>query len=151
MLIAFVGLVALVNLLLGAATGPFLAEGAQPVTLQRLFGYAFSPLALAMGVPWEDALRVGQLLGTKTVLNEFLAYDEMKGLIAQGVLAPRSIVIATYALCGFANFGSVAILIGGLGSIDPERKGLIARLGLRSIISGTLAAFMTACFAGMLV
>ena len=150
MLIAFVGLVALVNLLLGAATGPFLADGAEPLTLQRLFGYAFSPLALAMGVPWEDALRVGQLLGTKTVLNEFLAYEQMKGLIAQGALSPRSIVIATYALCGFANFGSVAILIGGLGSIDPGRKGLIARLGLRAIISGTLAAFMTACFAGML-
>ena len=103
-----------------------------------------------MGVPWNDAAAVGQLLGTKTVLNEVLAYQRMQGLIAQGALSPRSIVISTYALCGFANFGSVAILIGGLGSIDPDRKGVIARLGLRAIISGTLAAFMTACFAGIL-
>jgi CNT family concentrative nucleoside transporter len=147
MLIAFVGLVALVNLILAAATGPLLAE---PLTLQRLFGWAFSPLALVMGVPWDDAATVGQLLGTKTVLNEFLAYKELQGLIRAGALSERSIVISSYALCGFANFGSVAILIGGLGSIDPERKGLIARLGVRAIISGTLAAFMTACFAGML-
>jgi CNT family concentrative nucleoside transporter len=147
MLIAFVGLVALVNLTLAAATGPLLDE---PMTLERLFGYAFSPLAVAMGVPWEDALEVGRLLGKKTVLNEFLAYLDLKAMIADGSLAPRSILISTYALCGFANFGSVAILIGGLGSIDPDRKGLIARLGVRAIVSGTLAAFMTACFAGIL-
>ena len=147
MLIAFVGLVALINFVLEAASAPLLAE---PLTLQRLFGWAFSPLALVMGVPWDDAATVGQLLGTKTVLNEFLAYRDLQGLIAAGALEERSIVIASYALCGFANFGSVAILIGGLGSIDPDRKGLIARLGLRAIVSGTLAAFMTACFAGML-
>ena len=147
MLIAFIGLVALVNLALEAATDGWMAE---PLTLERIFGYVFSPLALAMGVPWNDAAAVGQLLGTKTVLNEFLAYQRMQDLVAQGVLSPRSIVISTYALCGFANFGSVAILIGGLGSIDPDRKGVIARLGLRAIISGTLAAFMTACFAGIL-
>jgi len=148
MLIAFIGLVALVNLVLGAATGWFLAE---PLTLQRLFGYAFSPLALVMGVPWDDVLRVGQLLGTKTVLNEFLAYEEMGKLIGAGALSPRAVLIASYALCGFANFGSVAILIGGLGAIDRERVSLFARLGIRSLVSGTLACFMTACIAGALV
>ncbi len=147
MLIAFVGLVALANLLLAAATGPLMDE---PLTLQRLLGHAFSPLAVVMGVPTEDALAVGRLLGTKTVLNEFLAYQDLQGLIHAGALRPRSIVIATYALCGFANIGSVAILIGGLGAIDPERMGVVARLGGRALVSGTLAAFMTACVAGML-
>jgi len=147
MLIAFVGLVALVNLVLAGVTGRWMAE---PLTLQRLLGYAFSPLAAAMGVPWADAATVGELLGTKTVLNEFLAYERLQGLVAAGRLAPRSVLIATYALCGFANFGSVAILIGGLGGIDPDRRSLVARLGLRSIVSGTLACFLTACVAGML-
>lgn len=147
MLIAFIGLVALVNLLLGAAGKPFLDE---PLTLQRLFGYAFSPLALAMGVPWDDALQVGQLLGTKTVLNEFLAFEDMGKLVAADALSPRAVVIASYALCGFANFGSVAILIGGLGAIDRERISLVARLGIRALIAGTLACFTTACIAGML-
>jgi len=146
MLIAFVGLVALVNLVLGAATGPLLAE---PLTLERLFGYAFSPLAVAMGVPWGDALNVGQLLGTKTVLNEFLAYQELGTL--KEVLSPRAFVIASYALCGFANPGAGAILIGGLGAIDRERVSLYARLGLRALVAGTLACFMTACIAGMLI
>jgi CNT family concentrative nucleoside transporter len=147
MLVAFVGLIHLANMVLGAATRPWLEE---PLTFQGLIGYAFSPLALVMGVPWEDALEVGGLLGTKTVLNEFFAYMEMQGLIAGGALSPRSVTIATYALCGFANFGSVAILIGGLGLIDPARKGLMARLGLRALVSGTLAGFTTACFAGIL-
>ena len=145
MLIAFVGLVALVNLGLGAATRRWMSP---PLSLQQIFGYAFSPLALAMGVPWDDALQVGRLLGTKTVLNEWLAYSELKDVAA--TLSPRSVVIATYALCGFSNFGSVAILIGGLSAIDPDRKGLIARLALWSLVSGTLACFMTACVAGIL-
>jgi len=147
MLIAFVGLIHLVNLVVGGASGLWLAE---PLTLQRLLGWAFSPAAVVMGVPWEDAYEVGQLLGTKTILNEFLAYEQMQPLAAAGVIGPRSVTIATYALCGFANFGSVAILVGGLGLIDPERKGLFARLGVWALIAGTLAAFMTACYAGML-
>ena len=154
MLIAFIGLVALANLLLGAASGPAVTRGwlAEPVTLQRAFGYLFSPLAYAMGITsWSDALAVGQLLGTRTVLNEFVAYQQMQGLVQQGAISPRAVTIATYALCGFANFGSVAILIGGLGAIDPDRKSLLANLGIRSMISGMLACFMTACFAGMLV
>jgi CNT family concentrative nucleoside transporter len=147
MLIAFVGLVHLVNLVLEAATGALLAE---PLTLQGLFGHVFSPVAAAMGVPWDDAGAVGQLLGTKTILNEFLAYQQMQPLAQAGTISPRSVVIATYALCGFANPGSVAILIGGLSILDPERKGLFARLGVRALVSGTLAAFMTACWAGLL-
>jgi len=154
MLIAFVGLVALVNLALGAASGPLVVRGwvDEPLTLQRLLGHLFSPLAYVMGMAsWDDAQAVGQLLGTRTVLNEFVAYQQMQELIRQGAVSPRAAVIATYALCGFANFGSVAILIGGLGAIDPQRTGLVARLGIRSMVSGMLACFMTACYAGMLL
>ena len=147
MLIAFVGLIHLVNLILGGASGLWLDEA---LTLQGLLGWAFSPVAFVMGVPWEDAHEVGQLLGTKTILNEFLAYEQMQPLVAEGVIGGRSVTIATYALCGFANFGSVAILVGGLGMIDRDRKGLFARLGIWALVSGTLAAFMTACYAGML-
>ncbi len=146
-LIAFVGLVHLVNMILAAVSGVWMAE---PLTLQRLMGWVFSPFALVMGVPWEDAHEVGRLLGTKTVLNEFLAYRALQPLAAGEVIGERSVTIATYALCGFANFGSVAILVGGLGMIDPDRKSLYAQYGLRALVAGTLAAFMTACYAGML-
>lgn len=155
MLIAFIGLIALANLVLGAGSDLLIDRGwllSERLTLQRLFGWAFSPLAWAMGATsWSDATAVGQLLGTRTVINEFVAYRQMQDLVAQGALSHRAAVISTYALCGFANFGSVAILIGGLGAIDPDRKSLIARLGIRSLISGMLACFMTACYAGMLV
>jgi CNT family concentrative nucleoside transporter len=102
-------------------------------------------------VPWQDAASVGALLGIKTVLNEFLAYRDLADLVAAGALAPRSAVIASYALCGFANFGSLAILLGGLGGLVPSRRAEVAQLGLRSILSGSLATFMTACVAGMLL
>ncbi|MBE3095722.1 MAG: NupC/NupG family nucleoside CNT transporter [Planctomycetes bacterium] len=155
MLIAFIGLIALANLVLGAGSDLLIDRGwllSERLTLQRLFGWAFSPLAWVMGATsWSDATAVGQLLGTRTVINEFVAYRQMQDLVAQGALSHRAAVISTYALCGFANFGSVAILIGGLGAIDPDRKSLIARLGIRSLISGMLACFMTACYAGMLV
>jgi len=147
MLLAFVGLVHLVNMGVGAVSGLWMD---QPLTLQRVMGWVFSPLAVVMGVPWDDVQEVGQLLGTKTILNEFLAYQAMQPLAEAHVISPRSVTIATYALCGFANFGSVAILVGGLGMLDPARKGLYARLGLRALVAGTLAAFMTACYAGML-
>jgi len=146
-LIAFVGLVHLVNMVLEAVSGVWMDD---PLTLQRVMGWLFSPFALLMGVPWEDAHEVGQLLGTKTILNEFLAYENLKPLVEGGVIGTRAVTIATYALCGFANFGSVAILVGGLGMLDPDRKSLYARLGLWSLVAGTLAAFMTACYAGML-
>jgi len=146
-LIAFVGLVHLVNMILAAVSGIWMAE---PLTLQQLMGWVFSPFALVMGVPWEDAHEVGQLLGTKTILNEFLAYEALQPLAQGGAIGERSVTIATYALCGFANFGSVAILVGGLGIIDPDRKSLYAKYGLWALVAGTLAAFMTACYAGML-
>ncbi len=141
MLIAFVGLVAFVNFVLGHTVG---------MGLDTIFGYGFAPFAVAMGVPWEDALTVGQLLGTKTVLNEFLAYQNLQGLVQEGKLDPRSVTISTYALCGFANFGSLAILIGGLRGIAPERSKEVAELGIKALIAGTLAAFTTACMAGIL-
>lgn len=139
MLIAFVGLVALVNSLLGLVN----------LKLQTLFGFAFAPFAALMGVPIKDIVAVGQLLGTKTVLNEFLAYQSMQGMMEE--LSPRSVTITTYALCGFANFGSVAILIGGIGGLVPSRRGEVAALAIKALIAGTLAAFTTACVAGLLV
>jgi CNT family concentrative nucleoside transporter len=148
MLIAFVAGIALVNSGLGAFGAWF---GAPDLSLQGFFGVCFAPFAWLLGVPWADAPRVGQLLGVKTVLNEFLAYRDLAALSASAALAPRSAVIASYALCGFANFGSLAILLGGLGGLVPERREEIARFGLRSIVSGTLASFMTACVAGMLL
>ncbi len=104
-----------------------------------------------MGVPWEDAARVGSLMGVKTVLNEFLAYQQLSQLMADGALNPRSAVIASYALCGFANFGSLAILLGGIGGLCPERRPEVASLGLRCILAGSLATFMTGCVAGLLL
>ena len=148
MLIAFVALIALVNDSL-AAVGGWL--GAPDLTLQRILGVALAPLAWLMGVPWEDATQVGALLGIKTVLNEFLAYLELSALMETGALQPRSAMIASYALCGFANFGSLAILLGGIAGVAPTRRAEVAELGLRSILSGSLATFMTACVAGILL
>lgn len=148
MLAAFVSLVALVNGLLGGA-GSLL--GVADLTLQRVLGWLGAPLALAMGVSPADAIQVGSLLGVKTVLNEFLAFQDLGTLIRDGAISQRSAVIASYALCGFANLGSLAILLGGLGGMAPERRGDVARLGLRSIVSGSLASFMTACVAGLLL
>jgi CNT family concentrative nucleoside transporter len=146
LLIAFVALIAMVNAGVGA-----LGElvGAGGLTLERIFGFAFAPLALLMGVAPGDALEVGSLLGVKTVLNEFLAYQDLAGQIAEGAISRRSAVIASYGLCGFANFGSLAILIGGMGGMAPARRGEIAALGLRSIAAGTFASAMTGCVAGI--
>lgn len=115
-----------------------------------LMGYVFRPFAFLMGVPAEDVPAVGRLLGTKTVVNEFIAYADMNALIQEGALQPRSVTIATYALCGFANPGSLGILIAGLSGLAPERRREITSLGLRSLVAGTLAVFMTACIAGIL-
>jgi CNT family concentrative nucleoside transporter len=139
MLIAFLALVAMVNYVLEAVSG---------LTLQELFGYVFAGFAAAMGVPEGEWLAVGKLLGIKTVLNEFLAYQEMQGMAE---LSERARTISTYALCGFANFGSIAILIGGLSGVAPERRGEVAALGIKALVAGTLAAFMTACYAGILL
>jgi CNT family concentrative nucleoside transporter len=155
MLIAFIALVALVNGYLGYAhdmMAPYIgskAAGYFPASLDLLLGWIFRPIAWSMGVSWKDSLTVGNLLGTRMVLNEFVAFVRL------GPLAPtishRSFVITTYALCGFANFSSIAIQIGGISSLAPSRRGDLARLGLRAMIAGTLANFMTATIAGMLL
>ncbi len=148
LLVAFVALIALVNDLLGGVGGWI---GLPGLSLEGILGTLLAPVAWLMGVPWADANAVGALLGVKTVLNEFLAYVELGGLVEQGALAERSAVIASYALCGFANFGSLAILLGGIGGLAPDRRGDVARFGLRSILSGSLATFMTGCVAGLLL
>lgn len=149
MLIAFVSLIALVNGLFG--WGHSMAAWF-PSTMQELFGWIFAPVAYLLGVTWQDAPHVGKLLGTRLVLNEFFAFIDLGKLPEQGIiLDPRSKVIATYALCGFANISSIAIQVGGIGALAPSRKSDLARLGLRAVAAGTLANFMSACIAGLLV
>ncbi|GIK53072.1 MAG: NupC/NupG family nucleoside CNT transporter [Planctomycetaceae bacterium] len=145
MLIAFVALIYMCN----AALDLLPNFNDQPLTFQRILGWALAPVAWLMGCPWEDCEKIGGLLGTKTVLNEFIAYIELGAMKDQ--ISPRSFTIATYALCGFANFGSIAVQIGGVGNLVPERRRDIARLGIKSMIGGTLAAFTTACIAGVLI
>jgi len=139
MLVAFLSIVALLNAILGTVG----------LKLETILGWVFAPLALAMGVPWSEALVVGDLLGTRMVLNELIAYSRLGAIKA--ALEPRTFTIATYALCGFANFGSIGIQIGGIGALAPERRHDLARLGLRALLAGTLANFMTACIAGALL
>jgi CNT family concentrative nucleoside transporter len=149
MLMAFVALVALVNYLLGWVGGFF---GYGDLTLQLLLGQVLRPIAWVMGVPWSETAYVGGLIGIKVVLNEFVAYAQFASQLAADVqLSPRSSVIMTYALLGFANFSSIAIQIGGIGGLAPERRSEIARFGLRAMIAGNLAAFTSASIAGMLV
>jgi len=148
MLLAFIALIAMVNGLLGAVGGWFGYEG---LTLELILGWVFAPLAYLMGVPWAEASEVGSLLGIKTVVNEFVGYARMEELVAAGLVSERSEIIATYALCGFSNFSSIAIQIGGIGGIAPERKQDLARLGLRAMIAGSLACFQTATIAGLLL
>ena len=162
MLLAFVALVYMFNGLLGWAsdllgiTSLLQSQGViapdAPLTLQFILGWIFAPLAWVMGVPWEDAVQIGSLMGIKTVLNEFFAFLDLQVLLTTGAdLSARSIVIATYALAGFANFSSIAIQIGGIGGIAPSRKSDLAILGLRAMIGGTIAAFLTATVAGMVL
>ncbi len=146
MLIAFVALIYMLDDVLGVLGG---WVGVQDLSFASLLGFVLAPLAWLLGVPWSDALLVGQMLGIKTVLNEFLAYQMLAD--ARQSLDPRSIVIASYALCGFANFGSLAILLGGLGGIAPSRRPDIARDGIRAIYAGSIASFMTGAIAGLLL
>src|SRR5690349_2623952 len=146
MLISFIALIALCNGILGWAHG-FVAW--LPGDLQTILGWIFRPIAYVMGVPWHDSGTVGGLLGTRMVLNEFIAYAQLGPLKAQ--LDPLSFTIATFALCGFANVSSVGIQIGGIGALVPERKHDLARLGFRAMIAGTLANFLSATLAGMLL
>lgn len=153
MLIVFVAFVAMGNALVGWIGGQVAAwcgyAAAEHWTLQLLFGYLFAPLAWLMGVPAEECLLTGGILGTRMVVNEFLAYVQLSGV--QDQLSPRTYVIMTYALCGFANFSSIGIQLGGIGGIAPARRADLARLGLRAMLGGMLAAFMTACVAGFLL
>ena len=147
MLIAFVAVVALANFLVSYALRPFGVHEAAP--LQTLFGWINAPFAWLMGVPSKDCLAVGSILGERIVLNEFIGYLSLSKLTA--TLDPRSYTLVTYALCGFANFSSIAIQIGGIGSLAPERRGDMARLGLRAMIGGLLASYITATIAGILI
>jgi CNT family concentrative nucleoside transporter len=145
MLVVLVALVHLVNLILGLL--PNIAG--QPVSLQRIMGLIMAPVVWLMGVPWKEAMTAGTLMGTKTILNELIAYLDMSRL-AEGALRPRSLVIMTYAMCGFANPGSLGIMIGGMGTMAPERRDEIVALGFRSIIAGTLATSMTGAVVGII-
>ena len=146
MLIVLVSLVALANLSLGLLP----PLGGEPLTLQRILGYIMAPVAWLIGIPWSEAFRAGALLGTKTILNEFIAYVDLANLPA-GTLNPRSQLIMIYALCGFANLGSLGILIGGLGAMAPERRDEIVGLGMKSILAGTMATLMVGAVIGLLV
>ena len=145
MLIAFIAIIALANYIFGFAQMHL--GVAQPVTLQNVFGYLNAPFAWLMGVPAQDCLKVGQILGERIVLNEFVGYLDLTSNAKTLALDPRSFMIATYALCGFANFSSIAIQVGGIGSLAPERRSEMAKVGFRAMIGGLLAAYMTACLA----
>lgn len=153
MLIAFIGLVALANGALAAVDRWANGAAAGAWSLQAVLGYALRVPVWLMGVSWSEAPAVGELMGLKTILNEFVAYADLARRMADEAtaLSPRAFLITTYALCGFANFGSVAIMIGGIGGIAPERRGDLARLGLRSIVSGTIATMLTGCVIGLFV
>jgi len=145
MLVVLVALVHLVNTMLGV----FPDMQGQPLTLQRVLGGVMAPIVWFMGVPWQEAQVAGGLMGVKTILNEFLAYLELSRL-APGTLSDRSMLIMTYAMCGFANPGSLGIMIGGLGTMVPGRRSEIVALGLRSVVAGTLATCMTGAVVGIL-
>ena len=147
MLIAFIAVVALANYVIAHALGWTGVHTDRP--LQILFGWVNAPFAWLMGVPAKDCLAIGQILGERVVLNEFIGYLDLTRSASQ--FDPRSFTIATYALCGFANFSSIAIQVGGIGSLAPERRGDMARLGFRAMIGGLLASYMTACIAGILL
>jgi CNT family concentrative nucleoside transporter len=151
MLITFIALIALINAGFGTVGGWF---GHADWSLEKLFGVLGAPLAFALGVPWDDCDVVGGLLASKTVVNEFVAYQQLAGILQgqspQHLHHPISVLIATYALCGFANFGSIGIQIGGIAAMCPERRGDVARLGLRAMVCGALATFQTATIAAMI-
>jgi CNT family concentrative nucleoside transporter len=173
MLIGFIALLAVVDVLLGFLDGvvdgrllggawvsyssggmsPAVGEygGWFPGSLQTLFGSLLRPLSWLMGVPWAEAAQVGNLLGIKISLNEFVAYGKLSGYIQSGALSERSVIIATYALCGFANFSSIGIQIGGISAIAPGRKGDLAKLGLKAMLAGAIASCLNATIAGMLL
>jgi CNT family concentrative nucleoside transporter len=149
MLIAFIAVIALANYVVGFPQTHLGVKN--PVTLQNIFGWINAPFAFLMGVPVKDCLSIGQILGERIVLNEFVGYLDLTTHAKELALDPRSFTIATYALCGFANFSSIAIQVGGIGSLAPERRSEMAKLGFRAMVGGLLAAYMTACLAGILL
>jgi len=151
MLIAFVALVALIDLGVGWIGGLCGYGGDAAWSLNKTFGVLFAPFAWLIGIPWSECNAAGSLLGTKMVVNEVLAYYQLQDAAREELLSQRSYDIMTYALCGFANFSSIGIQLGGIGGIAPERRGDLAKLGLRAMLGGTLAALMTACIAGLLL
>lgn len=146
MLLAFIALIAMLNGMLGWAGGLF---GFPNLSFELIMGYLNAPVAWLLGVPWEDCLTVGAMLGKKLVLNEFVAYLDLTRSI--GTISERSVTLTTYALCGFANFSSIAIQLGGIGTLAPNKRETLARLGLKSLLGGTLACYMTACIAGLFI
>ncbi|MBH8552662.1 NupC/NupG family nucleoside CNT transporter [Nostocaceae cyanobacterium CENA357] len=148
MIIAFLGLLAAMNALLGWLGT---RVGLQQLSLQWILSFIMAPIAFLMGVPWADCREIGALLGTKTILNEFIAFLDLKQLIESGKISQRAVIIATYALCNFANIGSIGITIGGITGMAPNRQHDLARMGVRAMIGGLLAGFITACIAGVLI
>jgi CNT family concentrative nucleoside transporter len=149
MLLVFIAFVAMFNGILlwcGEAIGL-----EQKLSFEKIFGFLFSPIAFLLGIDWSESTMVGQLLGKKLVLNEFVAYKDLQQHITEGTLSPRAIAISTYALCGFANFGSIAIQVGGIGGLAPERREDFAKLGIKCLIGGTLACLMTGAIAGIFI
>jgi CNT family concentrative nucleoside transporter len=150
MLISFLAMLALVNAIMGG-THNWLAThhmGRFPSSLQQVFGWVFAPIAWVIGIPWKDCVLIGNLLGTRMVVNEVVAFQQLG--IMQGKLDPRSFTIATFALCGFANFSSIGIQIGGIGALAPEQRSNLASLGIRAMLAGTMANLMSASFVGIL-
>ena len=146
MLLAFIALIALINGMLGGIGGWF---GYGSITLEGILGVLFSPLAFAIGVPWSEAVTAGSFIGQKLVLNEFVAYAAFAPQIPE--LLPKTVIIVSFALCGFANLSSLAILLGGLGEMAPSRRPDIARLGIRAVAAGMLASLLSAAIAGMFI
>ncbi len=146
MLLAFIALIALLNGMLGGVGGWF---GMEELTIQGILGFVFAPLAFAIGVPWEEAVQAGSYIGQKLVLNEFVAYASFAPEIAN--LTPKTVLVISFALCGFANLSSLAILLGGLGALAPNRRPDIARLGMRAVAAGMLASLLSAAIAGMFI
>jgi len=147
MLIGFLALIALINYILGALGG---LAGYPQFSLDTILGTLFAGFAWAMGVPGHEVMQAGALMGTKLVANEFVAYLQLKDLIAANALSAKTLAIVSFALCGFANFGSVGIQIGGISALEPSRRADLARLGFKALIAGTLASYLSATFAGML-
>ena len=153
MLISFLALIALANGILGGTHNFLAGHGFAwfPESLQQIFGFVFAPVAFVIGIPWHEAAKVGNLLGTRMVINELVAYANLGDLIKAGAVSARSVTIATFALCGFANFSSIGIQIGGISALAPNKRSELAKLGIRAMLAGTMANLMSASIVGILL